>query len=254
MQRRNFIKAGAAGAVAVAGSPLGAMNRTRPAADNEIIEWRTYEMNFGGNEKLLRDYLTNALHPALLRKGATQFALFHEYGQPNPAKLHAMISYPDAATYVAAQSLADDQVYQSAAKEYDAVSADKPIYARFTTWLMRAFDGMPKSVGTDPNAGLFELRIYEGYSEDAVRRKIRMFNDHEVQIFKDTDLDAVFYGDLIAGPHRPALAYLLQFDDMEERDANWSKFSAHPEWVRIKGLPEFANSVSNIRRTFLVPV
>lgn len=253
MQRRNFIRAGAAGAVAVASSQLGAVTRPQPVAGSEIIEWRIYEMRFGGNEGLLRDYLTNALYPALLRKGATQFALFHEYGNPNPGKLHAMISYPDAATYVAGQSLVDDEVYQNAAKEYDAVTADKPIYTRFTSWLLEAFAGMPQAVSTDPDAGLFELRVYEGYSEDAVRRKIRMFNDHEVQIFKDTDLDAVFYGNLIAGPHRPALAYLLQFDDMEERDANWAKFGAHPEWNRIKGLPEFANSVSNIQRTFLVP-
>ncbi|THH39795.1 NIPSNAP family protein [Neolewinella litorea] len=253
MQRRNFIKAGAAGAMAVAGSQLGAVSRPQSAAGSEIIEWRIYEMNFGGNEGLLRDYLTNALYPALLRKGATQFALFHEYGNPNPAKLHVMISFPDAATFVAGQSLTDDEVYQKAAQEYDAVTSDKPIYTRFTSWLLEAFAGMPQSIGTDPNAGLFELRVYEGYSEDAVRRKIRMFNDHELEIFKDTDLDAVFYGNLIAGPHRPALAYLLQFDDMEERDANWAKFGAHPEWNRIKVLPEFANSVSNIQRTFLVP-
>ena len=81
-----------------------------------------------------------------------------------------------------------------------------------------------------------------------------MFNESEVEIFQETGLDAVFYGDLIAGPYRPALMYLLQFKDMEERDANWGKFGSHPEWNRIKDLPEYANSVSNIRRTFLMPV
>ncbi|WP_116126044.1 NIPSNAP family protein [Lewinella sp. IMCC34183] len=254
MQRRNFVRAAAAaGTAALAGQSLHAQSTTPPAAGKEIIEWRVYEMAWGGNQGMLTTYLNESLAPALRRKGATQYQLFREYGKTDPAKLHVMIAYPDAATYVACQSLGDDSVYAVAAEAYDAVPADRPIYDRFSSWLMDAFDGMPQAVATDADAGLFELRVYQGYSEDATRRKIRMFNDHEIQIFKDTDLDAVFYGDMIAGPYRPCLVYLLQFDDMEERDANWGKFGSHPEWTRIKDLPEFANSVSNILRTFLVP-
>ncbi len=240
--------------MAVAGSQLAATPRPNQVAEKEIIEWRVYEMAWGGNQGLLRSHLLDTLQPALRRKGATQFALFTEYGDSNPVKLHAMIAYRDAAAYLAAQSLGDDQEFKTASESYDAVGAGQPIYARYSSWLMNAFDGMPQSVATDPEAGVFELRIYEGYSEDATRRKIRMFNEFEVDIFKDTDLDAVFYGDMIAGPYRPALVYLLQFADMEERDVNWGKFGSHPEWNRIKDLPEFADSVSNIRRIFLKPV
>ena len=254
MERRKFIRTGAAGAIAVAGSRLAANVPTQDSATQEIIEWRVYEMAWGGNQGLLRDYLLNTLQPALRRKGATQFALFHEYGNSNPVKLHAMIAYRDAAAYLDSQALDDDAAFQADAVAYNEVTVDRPIYSRFSSWLMNAFTGMPQSVATDPEAGLFELRIYEGYSEDATRRKIRMFNESEVDIFKETGLDAVFYGDLIAGPYRPALVYLLQFKDMEERDANWGKFGSHPEWNRIKDLPEYANSVSNIRRTFLMPV
>lgn len=219
----------------------------------ELIEWRTYEMNFGGNQGLLMSYLNEALKPALTRKGATQFVVFKEYGDPNPAMIYVMISYPDATTYMAAQDLSGDDAFASASVEYDEVKAEKPIYTRFSSWLLTAFAGMPQSVAPDAESGLFELRIYEGYSEDAVRRKIRMFNDYEIEIFDNTGLKPVFYGDMIAGPHRPSLMYLLQFEDMEARNENWGKFGADDTWNRIKVLPEFANSVSNIRRTFLVP-
>jgi len=52
----------------------------------------------------------------------------------------------------------------------------------------------------------------------------------------------------------PALTYLLAFESMEERDANWAKFSVHPEWKRVSALKEYANSVSDIKRTFLKPL
>ena len=254
MQRRNFIRAGAAGAIAVAGQSLATAQHQESADVKELIEWRVYEMAWGGNRGLLQTYLADTLQPALRRKGATQFVMFREYGQTDPAKVHVMIAYRDAAAYVDCQSLATDAAFQDAAKEYDAVEAGRPVYSRFSSWLMNAFDAMPQAAEADGEAGLFELRIYEGYSEDANRRKIRMFNEYEVQIFRETGLDAVFYGEMLAGPYRPALVYLLQFDDMAKRDENWGNFGSHPEWNRIKDLPEFADSVSNIRRVFLMPV
>jgi hypothetical protein len=52
----------------------------------------------------------------------------------------------------------------------------------------------------------------------------------------------------------PALTYMLAFKDMEERNRNWNKFSIHPEWKRISILPEYANTVSDIKRIFLKPL
>ncbi|CAH1002364.1 hypothetical protein LEM8419_03271 [Neolewinella maritima] len=253
MERRKFIKGGVAGALALAGSKTSLAASRAVGPEPEVIEWRTYEMNFGGDQGLLTRYLTDALEPALDRKGATQFVQFKEYGDPNPAKLYVMISYPDAATYLSVQDLSDDQDYTAAAADYDALKAAKPIYTRYSSWLLSAFSGMPQSVTPDAASGLFELRTYEGYSEDAVRRKIGMFNDHELTIFDETGLKPVFFGDMLAGPYRPALVYLLQFTDMEARNTNWGKFSDHPTWIEIKGMEKYADSVSNIRRTFLVP-
>jgi hypothetical protein len=101
---------------------------------------------------------------------------------------------------------------------------------------------------------VFEMRTYEGYIEDAYQRKIKMFNEGELQIFKETGLHSVMFGEKIAGPQMPCLTYMLAFKDLAERDANWKKFSDHPEWKRISKLPEYANTVSNIHRVFLKPL
>ena len=82
-----------------------------------------------------------------------------------------------------------------------------------------------------------------------------MFNDGELTIFEDTGLHSVFFGSQVSGPLMPALTYMLSFKDMEERDANWKKFSVHSsEWKPISILTEYTNTVSDIKRIFLKPL
>lgn len=80
-----------------------------------------------------------------------------------------------------------------------------------------------------------------------------MFNVEELALFYKTGLNPVFFGEMIIGPNRPTLVYMLQFKDMEERDKNWQTFINHPEWKAMSAKPEYANSVSNIKRSFLTP-
>lgn len=254
MQRRKFLQTSALSATAlgVGALPLKATATRGPApTDRDLIEWRTYELAFRGNQGLLTTYLSEVLQPALTRKGASQFLLFREMGKQEPARLHLVVAYPDAVTYLSAQDLSADAEYQAAAAAYRALPADQPIYNRFVSSLLSGFTGMPQVVAPDDDSTLFELRLYEGYSEDAVSRKIAMFNQEEIDLFHRVGLDPVFFGELLAGPYRPALVYLLQFEDMTERDANWKKFGDHPDWNTMKAKPEYADTVSNIRRTFL---
>jgi hypothetical protein len=81
-----------------------------------------------------------------------------------------------------------------------------------------------------------------------------MFNKEEFSIFDVTGLYSVFFGEQISGPLMPALTYMLAFESMEERNNNWEKFSKNPEWKRVSILKEYANTVSDIKRTFLKPV
>jgi len=224
-----------------------------PIEGNELYELRTYHLKFGSNAAPLFDYLDHVLAPALKDIGVNRFLKFREYGQDEPGKIWVLISYPNESVYIKAQKMTSSAAFMQKSKEYDAIPADKPVFSRYESSLLLAFDGMPQMRNPIDGAGLFELRIYEGYSEDAVRRKIKMFNDEEIALFDKTNLHMVFFGDMISGPYRPTLAYMLGFKDMAERDANWKVFIDHPEWKRMVSDPKYANTVSNIHKIFLTP-
>jgi hypothetical protein len=225
----------------------------RQTTSRQWYEWRTYEFRFGGNGQALVDYLKEALFPALKRKGVQNILTYYEYGKSNPGKLHVQINYPSLEVFDTCQDLTADTAYASAANAYHSLPQEQAPYNRISSYLMRAFTGLPIMIPPTPGIGLFELRTYEGYSEDAVRRKIRMFNVEELALFYKTGLNPVFFGEMIIGPNRPTLVYMLQFKDMEERDKNWQTFINHPEWKAMSAKPEYANSVSNIKRSFLTP-
>ncbi len=253
MQRRKFIAASVA-AIPAALSATPASS-SASADERQLIELRTYEIKFrGSGQQPLMTYLREALQPALKRLGCKDFRMMKVLGDEEPAKIWVLISYPDGGTYVQAQDLSNDAAYQEAAKAYHAIPADRPIFSGYTSQLLHAFSGMPAVADPGDGGKLFELRTYEGYSEDAVRRKIKMFNVEEIDLFHKVGLHPVFFGKMISGPFRPSLVYMLHFKDMEERNANWSAFLEHPDWKAMLANPEYADTVSNIRKTFLVSV
>ena len=221
----------------------------------EYYELRTYSIPFNGSEQALHNYLEDTLLPALNQYGVENIGVFEALGDPTPKQIVLLIPYKDISAYgdvIAA--LAADTNYLEKRKAYDAVPHNKRVYTRFSSSFYIAFDGLPQIVKPKEGSQLFELRTYEGYSEDAVRRKVKMFNEEEFSIFDATGLHSVFFGEQVSGPMMPALTYMLSFSSMEERDANWKKFIVHPEWKRVSGLEEYAHSVSDIKRTFLKPL
>ncbi|WP_149304648.1 NIPSNAP family protein [Pareuzebyella sediminis] len=252
MKRRKFIGAAAAASAIPLTGMAGSTNFN--LAQKELYEIRTYEIKFRADQQLLFDYLENALKKSLQKMGVDHLLILQEYGVSDPKRIRVFINYPDAESFMKAQSLNSDSEYVKMAADYNALTIDKALYERFESSLLLAFDGMPQMSAPIDGASLFELRTYEGYSEDAVRRKIKMFNKGEIDIFLKTGLHPVFFGEMIIGPYRPCLTYMLNFKDMEERDANWEKFISHPEWKAMSGLEEYANTVSKIRRIFLKPL
>ena len=221
----------------------------------EYYELRTYSIPFNGSENALHNYLEEALLPALNRNGVINVGVFEALGNPTPKQIILLIPYKNISTYAEIIiSLTTDKKYLEMRKPYDTLSYDKKVYSRFSSSFYIAFDGLPKLIKPKEGSKLFELRTYEGYSEDAVRRKVKMFNKEEFTIFDTTGLHSVFFGEQVSGPLMPALTYMLSFESMEERNANWSKFSKNLDWKRISGLPEYAFTVSDIKRTFLKPL
>lgn len=220
----------------------------------EMYELRIYELKGGGSLAPFDKYLSQALIPALNRHGIKNVGVFKESGKTEPPKVYVLIPYASATAYTEVRDkLIADEQYKKASEEYNNLPAERPVIDRFDTYLMFAFDGMPKVKIPEKGQRIFELRIYEGYNEDAVRRKVKMFNDGEFEIFARTKLTPVFFGELIAGKELPALAYMLTFKDMAERDANWKTFLDDPKWIEMRDSKEYANTVSRIVRIFLEP-
>lgn len=248
MKRRKFVTSSAAlGAVSISARESILMD-TNAKTSKELYELRTYELTFGGNRKSLLTYLQNVLHPALWEAGCNHTFIFKEVGDPEPTKIWTLISYPSMETYLNSFSMNADEEFVDAAKDYAAAGK---AFNRYTSSLLSAFNGLPQMMSPKAEKNLFEIRLYEGVNEDAVRRKINMFNDEEIELFYEVGLTPVFFGDMKIGPIMPCLVYMLAFDDMNDRNESWGKFINHPEWNRMKALPKYANTVSNIRKIFL---
>jgi hypothetical protein len=253
MKRRKFLKAALTTGAATAG--LTAVANSPDVAGKEIYELRTYTMNRGQALATMDTYLSKALIPALNRLGVKKVGVFSEVGKSEPAKIYMFIPYGSMDAYAkAADALAADKEYLQASADYNKVPVETPVYIRYESQLMLAFAGMPAMKLPPSSPRIFEIRTYEGYSEDAVRRKIKMFNDHEFTIFDRVKLNPVFFGETLIGSKLPAITYMLWFKNMEERDQNWKAFLVDPDWMKIVKDPQFANTVSVITKVFLEPM
>ncbi len=254
MKRRSFLKnsAMAAGAASLAIPAMGSTNAA-PGAKS-IFELRIYHISRAGNAKNnLENYIKSAIIP-FVNKRNVKLCAFNEYSLEEPAKLYILLAYPDQAAYFATQAeMATDESFLKASESYNKIAAADAVYSRYETFLLDAFDAFPALIVPDEKKGLFELRIYESASEDAGRRKILMFNSEEIALFLKVGLQPLFFGKILAGEYMPALIYMVGFKDMADRDATWSKFGSSNEWKVMSSKPEYADTVSNIRRIFLTP-
>lgn len=256
MKRRNFVKSTAALAsfLGLSAGSKALAEGTETTAANQYYELRTYELVNASKQQDLDAYFQGALIPALKRHGATAVGAFTEKEPSETPRMYLLIVYPKLKTFQKmASKLADDAYYQATSQTYVAIPNDKKVYTRYHTSLLQAFDSLPKFITPPDTNALRELRIYEAYSEDAHRRKVKMFDDEELDLFYKVGLHPVFFGKALIGPDLPNLTYMLTFKDQAERDANWKKFVEHPDWAAMKDKPIYENTVSKVRNYFIVP-
>ncbi len=251
MKRRKILKSAASLGILAAAAPSMAAHHHSQNTPREWYEIRIYSIKFGRNANRLIEYLNGQFKEELLNRGARNVWLFNEYGLTDPRKIWCLITYPDLDTFHKVQLMGTDASMMQAHPDYYGIKPEEMPYTRFESWTFLSFSGLPSMIDPDSTDRFFELRTYEGFSEDAVRRKIKMFNVEEIELFHKTGLHPVFFGEMIAGPYRPCLTYMLAFKDMEDRDAAWQEFINHPEWNAMRVKEEYANSVSNIHKVFL---
>ena len=256
MERRNFVKLAGVLAATLLLSVITSCNNQPSTSEpgKEIYEWRIYTLTGDGTE--LDNYYKNVLIPAYNRKGITvgAFKLFKEEEQE---MRHFVFIYPDICTYrKVSVELWDDTEFRSAAQGFFDATAPKQmnLYTNFETYLSEAFSKIPVHRKPDSSRTLFEIRIYWSPNEEANKRKVKMFNVGEIDVFDDCGINSVFYGDILAGPRMPALMYLTWYKDEPTRTEAWRKFGPHPDWQRLSRDPEYANTATNNKGILLSPM
>ncbi|MFV2069049.1 MAG: NIPSNAP family protein [Pirellulales bacterium] len=253
MKRREFL----ASSTVLGLTPWTMANAAEsPAGDRTYLELRMVHVETEAQRQGFEAFAREAAVPALNRAGIKPVGVF--YPEAGLSPIYVLLphrSLDSVATLT--QRLGEDADFRSRGAGFLETPVDRPAYVRVKSSLMVAFKGMPqlKIPITSPNR-IFQLRIYESPSVITGQKKIEMFNDAgEIEIFRRVGLHPVFFGETIVGPNMPNLTYMLSFESQEERKANWGKFTADPDWQRLKKMNEYAdkNILSKITNLFLRP-
>lgn len=256
--RRKFLQSSAL-AVGAWGATYSVDDTAVDAATNQVhrrqyYEWRTYRANEITQQSRIKDYLQVAALPAWKRQAVGPVGVFTEFGEQASASVHVLLIFESATQAATLRAgLQDDSQYHDAAAQYLATTKDEPAFARIESTLLVAFGGQPQLMVPNRAPRILELRTYQSHSEAKARRKIEMFNDGEIPIFREAGFETVFFGESLIGSGLPNLKYLLSAPDMEANKAGWKAFVAHPDWKAMKSLPKYADTVSHIHKQFLVP-
>ena len=261
MNRRNFV-AGAAGVSLLAPISMDAesQNSQPPASKPMILELRKILLrNTADNQRgRATEFLTKAYAPALSKAGAVTVGLFSPAVAADSPFALLLASFPSLDAFDQAHSkMWTDAAF---AKEAERATSGPLLYERMEVTLLKGFPGFPGIEVQQGDAGrpprMFELRTYESNSLLSLSKKIKMFGDGEIDIFRKYGLAPVFFGEQIAGVKMPCLTYMVAFDNPAARDANWRAFGTSPEWKKLSSTPGLSDGevVSNISNMLLTPM
>jgi hypothetical protein len=244
----------------MAGAMLAAPLAAQSTTPRAIIEIRWIQMRTTQENQMQRtsDYLEKGTLPALQRAGAGPLGFFGSVIGPESPFIVTVTQFPTVAAWESMRAKqSQDAEYRKAREAYNSASGRS--YERLETSLLRCFSSIP-AIEVPPTSGnggrIFELRQYESPNGSTLERKIRMFDEGEIAIFRKAGMRPVFFGEMIAGTKMPNLVYMLAFESMAARDAAWSAFGSDPAWKELRTKPgnSDAEIVSNITNSILRPL
>lgn len=252
MKRRSFV-AGAAGA-----SMVTMQAQPKPVS---LFEFRYYRLrNTTDNQRgRLTDFLVKSALPAMQKAGAGPVGIFASNIAPDSPFVLMIASYAGFAGFEQARAkMMGDGDFMKAAEAF--FNGPGLPYQRVESQLFQGFAGMPQIEVPAAEAGkaprLFELRTYESNTPFTLRKKIGMFENGEIEIFRKYGLNPVLFSESVVGPRMPNLTYMLWHDNLSAREANWRAFAQSPEWKKLSATPGLSDGevVSNISTVLLSPV
>lgn len=226
-----------------------------PQSKRDFYELRQYKIKTQAQKDLFDTFMAQAAIPALNRIGISPVGVFRSQEVISPIYVLLRHRSPESFT-LATQKLLADQEYLSKGASFLNAPSSSPAYDRVESSVMVAFSGMPHlETPIKVKDRVFQLRTYESPSVKTGQKKIEMFNQGELAIFRRTGLNPVFFGETLVGPKIPNLTYMLVFNNMPEQKANWKRFISDPEWKKLSAIPAYANKkiISGITNLNLIP-
>lgn len=262
MQRRKFLASSLAASALAATQPvfLGATEDAAKKGAREFYQLRRYHVISGPQRKLCDDFFSGVLIPALNRMNIGPVGVFDLTIGPDTPTIYVLMpgTNPDMLATVETH-LAKDPEYTKAGAAFLNAPAKEPPFDRMESSFLQAFEKWPQL--TPPAASkaksprIFELRIYEGATDQDHKRKVEMMQSGEAEIFTKAGVEQVFYSDTLVGTRLPNLTYMLAFNDLADRDKKWAAFRGSEEWKTYSTQPRYAFEpiVSNITNVILTP-
>ena len=231
------------------------------AAGRDFYQIQVYRLKGSAQEQRVDNYLKEAYLPALHRAGIKSVGVFKPIPADTTSGRQIIVWLPlttlDQLDKLQS-ALAKDVVYQKAGADVLNAPFDNVAFQRKESVILKAFPDAPNffipNHKTKPSERIYELRSYEGPTENLFRQKVKMFNaGGEIKIFKSLEFNAVFYAEVISGGTMPNLMYLTTFKDMAAHDAHWDAFRNHPDWKKLSALDEYKHTVSKTVKILLFP-
>lgn len=227
----------------------------------DYYQIKVYTLKNKAQQASVDKYLKGAYLPALHKQGIDKVGVFKPIATDNAAGTKIFVFIPISKLSQIDKinaKLAKDKTYLSAGAEYINATHDHPPYERIESILLKAFEKMPQfyvpTYNTPKSEQIFELRSYQGATEELSRKKIKMFNDGgETAIFENIGANAIFYGEVLSGAAMPNLMYMTSYSNMESNKAHWTEFRQHPDWKVLSGKEEYKNTVSHIDKWLCHP-
>jgi hypothetical protein len=205
--------------------------------ERAFLELRYFRMRSGPQVDRTTAYLRDVWLPEMQKAGAGPVGIFSSLIGPQS---------PTILTVVGREPLA-----VISDTDFDAD------YIRMESSILKSFRTVPQiEAPTASEHRVFELRTYESANDRTLSRKIQMFDDGEISIFRRCGIIPVFFGRTIIGRDQPNLTYMVTFDDLAARERAWRTFAADPEWQKLRATPGLTDAeiVSNVTSSVYRPL
>jgi hypothetical protein len=252
MRRRNFL------ATTPLITTMSAQEQTKTPAIIELRYFRVRNATDNPRPKLA-EFLGKTVAPAMGRLGCGPVGLFSNLIAADGPVLLLVAQHASIAAFEQCwQKLNYDEEVGAGARTLLAAAALP--FQRMEVQLLRGFPGFPAievpATAEKRAPRVFELRTYESNTPATLARKIKMFEDGEIDIFRKSGLTPVFFGETIVGPKMPNLTYMVAVDSLAARETNWRAFATSAEWKKMSSTPGLSDGeiVCNISNAIFNPL